>query len=29
MAGVAAATRRLLPIALTRQEFGQALTVNG
>jgi hypothetical protein len=28
-AGAAAATRRLLAIALTRQEFGHALTVNG
>jgi hypothetical protein len=28
MAGVVAATRRLLAVALTRQEFGQALTVN-
>ena len=28
-AGVVAATRRLLAVALTRQEFEQALTVNG
>jgi len=28
-AGVVAATRRLLAIALTRQEFEQGLTVNG